>query len=56
VPIKDGTRAFVAKWFLDREAALNNPPKRPCWMLTSAGTYVCYREGCVQPHGYFNSQ
>jgi hypothetical protein len=53
---RDCTTTFVAKWLVDREAALGNPPKRPCWMHASTGLYVCSREGCVRPHVYFNNR
>lgn len=56
VPTRDCTTTFVAKWSADREAALSNPPKRPCWMLTNTGIYVCYREGCMRAHVYLNKQ
>ena len=56
MPNRDCTTAFVAKWAVDREAALGNLPRRPCWMQTRTGPYVCYREGCVRPHMYFNSR
>lgn len=55
-PTRGCTTAFIAKWAFDKDAALSSPPKRPCWLLTTAGTYVCYREGCVRAHVYLNSQ
>jgi hypothetical protein len=56
IPTKDCAAAFAAKWAVDRETALGRLPKRPCWMHTGNGLYVCYRDGCVRPHVYFNSQ
>lgn len=55
-PNRDCTTAFVTKWAVDKEAALNNPPQRPCWLHTAAGPVICYREGCVRAHVYLNGQ
>ena len=55
-PTKDCTPAFMAKWAVDKEAALSNPPQRPCWLHTAAGPVICYREGCVRAHVYLNGQ
>ena len=56
MPTRDCTTTFVAKWAVDRVAALSSPPKHPCWLHTPTGPVVCFREGCVRVQVYFNSQ
>ncbi len=55
-PTRDCTTPFVAKWAIDKEVALSNPPKHPCWLHTTTGPVICYREGCVQAHVYLNGR
>ena len=54
LPTKDCPRDFIARWNADKEAALDNMPKQPCWMRTKTGPYVCYRDGCVRANVYFD--
>lgn len=53
LPTGDCSRAFLSRWAADRDAAFKNMPKRPCWMRTGTGPYVCSKDGCVRAAVYF---
>ena len=40
---------FVKEWVKDRDAALRDPPKRPCTLQEATGIYVCDQKGCQRP-------
>jgi hypothetical protein len=54
LPTKNCSAAFLTRWRADSDAALKSMPKEPCWMRTSSGPYVCYKDGCVRASAYFD--
>lgn len=54
LPREDCSADFLARWQRNPEAALKSMPDPPCWMKTRTGPYVCYKEGCVRAHVYFD--
>ena len=40
---------FVKEWTKDRDAALRDPPRKPCTMQADTGIYVCDQNGCQRP-------
>lgn len=53
LPTSDCSQAFLSRWNADRDKALESMPKKPCWMRTGTGPYVCYKDGCVRAAVYF---
>lgn len=55
-PTADCSADFVARWQTDKVAVVeqNQTPKKPCWMKTDTGAYVCDQDGCSRASAYFN--
>ncbi|MGU3286453.1 hypothetical protein [Methylobacterium mesophilicum] len=53
LPTKDCPVTFMTKWQSDSASALKDAPRKPCWMRTGSGPYVCYKDGCVRASAYF---
>lgn len=55
-PAGNCSAAFIARWQADKVAVVENnqTPKKPCWMQTDTGRYVCDRDGCSRESAYFS--
>lgn len=54
LPRQDCSAEFTVRWRADKENAMRDMPKVPCWMKTQTGPYVCYKDGCARAHVYFD--
>lgn len=57
-PTANCSANFVARWQADKAAVVENnqTPKKPCWMQTDTGRYVCDRDGCSRESAYFSNE